>query len=64
MKKELLSKMAVGDERKIELPFRSFYLIKRLDDDFFKVKLYNRHGEVLEKYKIPSSKIDEVFKLY
>ena len=64
MKKDLMSNMAVGEEKKINLPFRSFYFIKRIDGEFFKVKLYNKNGEVLEKYKIPTEKIDEVFKLY
>lgn len=64
MKKDLMSNMAVGEEKRLDLPFRSFYWIKRLDSDFFKVKLFDRYGEVLEKYKIPAIKIDEIFKLY
>lgn len=64
MKKDLMSNMAIGEEKRLELPFRSFYWVKRIDGEFFKVKLYNKNGEVLEKYKIPVNKIDEVFKLY
>lgn len=64
MKKDLMSNMAIGEEKRLDLPFRSFYWIKRLDDDFFKVKLYNKNGEVMEKYRIPVTKIDDVFKLY
>lgn len=64
MKKELLSNMATGEEKRLEMGLGSYYLIKRLDDEFFRVKLYSRYDEVLEKYRIPVIKIDEVFKLY
>lgn len=64
MKRELLSNMAIGEEKLLEMGCRSYYLIKRVDKDYYKVKLYNKKDEVLEKYKIPANKIDSVFKLY
>ena len=64
MKKELLSNMAIGEERRLEMGCRSYYLIKRADKEYYKVKLYNKNDEVLEKYKIPVKKIDSVFKAY
>lgn len=59
-----LSTMAVGEEKRLEMACRSYYLIKRIDKDCYKVKLYNKKDEVLEKYKIPANKIDEIFKAY
>lgn len=59
-----LSAMTVGEEKRLEMCCRSYYLIKRVDKDYFKVKLYNKYDEVLEKYKIPANKIDEIYKLY
>lgn len=64
MKRELLSAMAIGEEKRLEMGCRSYYLIKRIDKDYYKVKLYNKNDEVLEKYRIPTDKIDSVFKLY
>ena len=64
MEKDLLSAMAIGDEKRLEMGCRSYYLIKRVDKESFKVKLYNKNDEVLEKYKIPANKIDSVFKAY
>lgn len=59
-----LSAMTVGEEKRLEMGCRSYYLIKRVDKDFYKVKLYNKKDEVLERYKIPAKKIDEIFKAY
>jgi hypothetical protein len=59
-----LSAMTVGEEKRLEMACRSYYLIKRVDKDYYKVKLYNKKDEVLEKYKIPAKKIDEIFKAY
>lgn len=65
MRKEgLISNMAVGEEKRLEMGCRSYYLIKRVDNDFYKVLLYNKNDEVLERYKIPANKIDGIFKLY
>lgn len=64
MKKVLLSAMVVGEEKRLEMGCRSYYLIKRIDKDYFKIKLYNKNGEVLERYRVPANKIDSVFKLY
>lgn len=64
MNKQLLSNMAAGEKRRLEMGCRSYYLIKRIDKDYFKIKLYNKYDEVLEKYRIPANKIDSVFKLY
>lgn len=64
MSKQLLSTMVVGEEKRLEMGCRSYYLIKRVDKDFYKVKLYNKYDEVLEKYRISANKIDSVFKLY
>ena len=64
MSKQLLSAMAIGDEKRLEMGCRSYYLIKRIDKEYYKVKLYNKNDEVLEKYKIPAKKIDNVFKAY
>lgn len=59
-----LSNMAVGEEKRLEMACRSYYLIKRVDKDYYKVNLYNKNGDVLEKYKVPAKKIDEIFKAY
>ena len=64
MNKQLLSAMAIGEEKRLEMGCRSYYLIKRIDRDFYKIKLYNKNDEVLERYKIPANKIDSVFKAY
>ena len=64
MKKELISSMAVGEEKRLEMGCRSYYLIKRIDKDFYKVLLYNKYDEIMEKYKIPVVKIDDIFKAY
>ena len=64
MNKQLLSAMAIGEEKRLEMACRSYYLIKRVDKDYYKVKLYNKKDEVLEKYKIPAKKIDEIFMAY
>ena len=64
MKKELLSAMAIGEEKRLEMGCRSYYLIKRVDKEYFKIKLYNKNDEVLEKYKVPVKKIDEIFRAY
>lgn len=64
MSKQLLSAMAIGEEKRLEMACRSYYLIKRIDNDFYKITLYNKKDEVLEKYRIPTDKIDSVFKLY
>lgn len=64
MKKELFSNMAIGEEKRLGMGLGSYYIIKRIDSEFFRVKLYSRYDEVLEKYRIPVTKIDEVFKLY
>lgn len=64
MNKQLLSAMAIGEEKRLEMACRSYYLIKRVDKDYFKIKLYNKNDEVLEKYKIPANKIDSIFKAY
>lgn len=64
MKRDLLSNMTVGEEKRLEMGCRSYYLIKRVDNDFYKVLLYNKKDEVLEKYRIPANKIDSIFKAY
>lgn len=64
MSKQLLSAMAIGEEKRLEMGCSSYYLIKRVDKDCYKVKLYNKNDEVLERYKVPANKIDEIFKAY
>ena len=64
MSKQLLSAMAIGDEKRLEMGCRSYYLIKRIDKDFYKVLLYNKNDEILERYRISANKIDKIFKAY
>ena len=64
MNKQLLSAMAIGDEKRLEMGCRSYYLIKRVDKDFYKVLLYNKNDEILERYRISANKINEIFKAY
>ena len=64
MSKQLLSAMTVGEEKRLEMGCRSYYLIKRVDKDFYKVLLYNKNDEILERYRISANKIDSVFKAY
>ena len=64
MSKQLLSAMAIGDEKRLEMGCRSYYLIKRVDKDFYKVLLYNKNDEILERYRISANKIDKIFKAY
>lgn len=62
MKRELLSSMVVGEEKRLTSGCRSYYIIKRVDDDFFRVKLFDKYDNIMEKYRIPVSKIDDIFK--
>ena len=64
MSKQLLSAMAIGEEKRLEMGCRSYYLIKRIDKDFYKVLLYNKNDEILERYRISANKIDKIFKAY
>ena len=64
MSKQLLSAMAIGEEKRLEMGCRSYYLIKRVDKDFYKVLLYNKNDEILERYRISANKIDKIFKAY